>query len=66
MNRGQVFISVGYRLSPNPSSSDPARVRHPDHVSDVGAAIAFVHAHAREWGGDPARLGLIGHSAGAH
>jgi hypothetical protein len=35
-------------------------------VSDVGAAIAFVHAHAREWGGDPARLGLIGHSAGAH
>ncbi len=43
-----------------------AIVEHPDHVSDVGAAIAFVHAHAREWGADPTRLGLIGHSAGAH
>jgi acetyl esterase/lipase len=66
VGRGQVFVSVEYRLSPETPSSDPNRVRHPDHVTDVGAAIAFVHAHAREWGGDPARLGLIGHSAGAH
>jgi acetyl esterase/lipase len=66
VGRGQVFVSVAYRLSPATPSTDPDRVRHPDHVTDVGAAIAFVHAHAREWGGDPARIGLLGHSAGAH
>jgi len=35
-------------------------------ADDVRAALAFVQAHAREWGGDPSRLILVGHSAGAH
>ena len=42
----------------------PAR-RFPGFVDDVAAAVAAVHAHAREWGGDPDHVFLMGHSAGA-
>jgi acetyl esterase/lipase len=35
-------------------------------ASDVAHALAFVQQHASEWGGDPARVVLMGHSAGAH
>jgi len=55
---GWILVSVNYRLSP--------RVRHPEHARDVSAAIAHVRTHAREWGGDPEQIVLMGHSAGAH
>jgi len=55
---GFVFVSTNYRLSP--------AVSHPTHVSDVARAVVFVHDHAREYGGDPERIFLMGHSAGAH
>ncbi len=55
---GYVFVSLNYRLSP--------RVRHPAHIDDVTAGIAWVVGNIAEHGGDPARIGLIGHSAGAH
>ena len=35
-------------------------------VSEIGQAIDFLVAHFREWGADPARLCLVGHSAGGH
>src|SRR4249919_1684815 len=35
-------------------------------VEDVARALAYVQRHAREWGGDPERVILMGHSAGAH
>jgi acetyl esterase/lipase len=41
-------------------------VQHPAHARDVAAAVAWLYRHATEYGGDPARLTLIGHSAGAH
>jgi acetyl esterase/lipase len=63
---GMVFVSVEYRLSPNPPSNDPGRVMHPDHIDDVTAAVAFVAEHASEYGIDAQRIGLMGHSAGAH
>lgn len=56
--RGGVFVSVGYRLVPRATVAEQAE--------DVAQAIAYVQAHAREWGADPARLVLMGHSAGAH
>jgi acetyl esterase/lipase len=47
-----------YRLTP--------AVRHPEHVRDVARAFGWLVAHAKEFGGDPKRLYLAGHSAGAH
>jgi acetyl esterase/lipase len=41
-------------------------VRHPAHTDDLVRATAFVHANAARFGGDAARLALVGHSAGAH
>ena len=38
----------------------------PDTPHDVAAALAWVHAHAAEYGGDPDRIAIMGHSAGAH
>jgi len=56
--QGFVAILPNYGLMP--------AVRFPDFANDVAAAVAFAHTHAAEWGGDPGRLFLMGHSAGAH
>lgn len=56
--RGFVFVSVNYRLAP--------AVRHPVLVEDVAKAVAWVHDHIAEHGGDAAQIFLTGHSAGAH
>jgi acetyl esterase/lipase len=56
--RGWVFVSVNYRLSP--------QVRHPEHVRDVARALAWVHEKIQPLGGDPSRIFVMGHSAGAH
>jgi arylformamidase len=66
---GYVFVSLNYRLSPSsgdPSNPDPNRVKFTDHPHDVGEAIAWLSRHVSDYGGDPNRIALIGHSAGAH
>ncbi len=64
---GYCFVSINYRLSPRPAQLDnPARIMYPIHEQDVAAAVAWVHTHIAEYGGDPARVVLMGHSAGAH
>lgn len=55
--KGFVFASVNYRLLPG---VDMAAV-----VRDVAKAVGWVHRHAAEYGGDPDRLHVMGHSAGA-
>lgn len=55
---GIVFVSINYRLTP--------AVTHPAHVSDVAAAVAWIRDHAAEFGGDPKKIVLMGHSAGCH
>jgi arylformamidase len=35
-------------------------------VRQCRAAVAWVHRHARQWGGDPERITVCGHSAGGH
>jgi acetyl esterase/lipase len=64
---GYLFASVDYRLSPDPI--DPAypagRIRFPDQPDDVGEAIGWIDRNAAAFGGDPSRIILIGHSAGA-
>jgi arylformamidase len=54
---GWVLASVNYRLTP------PAR--YPDHNDDVADALSWVVDHISGYGGDPGRVALIGHSAGA-
>jgi acetyl esterase/lipase len=62
---GQAFASQGivvavadYRLYP--------QVHYPEFLRDGARAFAYVHAHAAEYGGDPDRLFVAGHSAGAY
>jgi acetyl esterase/lipase len=54
---GWTLVSVNYRLSPE--------VQYPVHNDDVAAAIDWVVDHAEELGLDPARISVMGHSAGA-
>ncbi len=56
--RGFIFVSTNYRMSPQ---ADPLT-----QADDVVQALAFVQSHLQSWGGDPARLVLMGHSSGAH
>ena len=57
VDKGFVFVSVNYRLLP---SVDMATI-----VRDVAKSIRWVHDHIGEYGGDPKRLFIMGHSAGA-
>jgi arylformamidase len=56
--RGYVFVSTNYRFVPN------ATVK--EMTGDIAAAIRYVHDHAKEYGGDPNAITVMGHSAGAH
>jgi alpha-L-fucosidase len=49
---------ANYRLSP--------KATFPAYVEDAAAAFAWVRAHLGEHGGDPARVFVGGHSAGAY
>ncbi len=57
VDRGFVFVSTNYRLLP---SVDMATI-----VRDIAKSIRWVHDHIAEYGGDPQRLLVMGHSAGA-
>jgi acetyl esterase/lipase len=56
--RGFVFVSVNYRLVPE--------VDVVQQMQDVARAVAWTKQNIARYGGDPARLFLMGHSAGAH
>jgi acetyl esterase/lipase len=55
---GFVAMVINYRLSPG--------VMHPAHVEDAAHAVAWARTHAAAHGGDPKKLFVIGHSAGAY
>lgn len=55
---GIVTVNLNYRLTPD--------VVHPAHVEDIAAGIAWVHKNIEKHGGDPKKVYLLGHSAGAH
>jgi arylformamidase len=54
---GFAFASVNYRLVPGATAEQQA--------TDVAVATAWLRAHAAGMGFDPARIVLMGHSAGA-
>jgi acetyl esterase/lipase len=60
--KGWILISVNYRLT---APGSPTSARFPDHYDDVASAVAWVHGNVARYGGDPERIALLGHSAGA-
>lgn len=56
--RGYAVVLAGYRLYP--------KARYPAMLEDGAAALRWVHENAAKFGADPARLALMGHSAGAY
>ncbi|MBI4640216.1 MAG: alpha/beta hydrolase [Candidatus Tectomicrobia bacterium] len=53
-----IFISVGYRLAPE--------AMYPAPVEDCQNALLWIHRHIANYGGDPDRIFVGGHSAGGH
>lgn len=56
--RGFVTVIADYRLVPD--------VRFPVFIEDGAAALRFIRDNIARYGGDPRRLHLMGHSAGAY
>src|SRR5262245_61805235 len=57
VDKGFVFVSTGYRLLPDVDMGTIFR--------DIAKSLRWVHDHVAEHGGDPNRLRVMGHSAGA-
>lgn len=57
LQAGAIFIAMGYRLVPD--------ARFPESAADVERGLAAVRDEVRRRGGDPDRIYLSGHSAGA-
>ena len=57
-SRGIVAVLADYRLSP--------AFRYPVFLQDSAQAVRWALAHAAEYGADPARVFVMGHSAGAY
>lgn len=56
--RGYVVVVPDYRVYPE--------VKYPDFLQDGAAAVAWTSANVARYSGDPTRIFLMGHSAGAH
>jgi acetyl esterase/lipase len=57
-DKGYCIIGVGYRLSPN--------VKAPEYIEDSAAAVAWAFNTIKNYGGDPNKIFLSGHSAGGY
>jgi acetyl esterase/lipase len=57
-SRGIVAVIPDYRLYP--------QVSYPDFLDDCAHAVAWTSGHIAGYGGDPAKLFVMGHSAGAY
>ena len=57
VDRGFVFVSTNYRIYPN--------VEMGELIRDVARSLGWVHQNIAKYGGDPQRIFVGGHSAGA-
>lgn len=57
VEKGFVFVSTGYQLLPS--------VEMVAIFKDIAKSLAWVHANIAKYGGDPTRIFVMGHSAGA-
>ena len=55
---GIVTVAPNHRFSP--------AVTHPGHIEDAAAAVAWALQHGQDFGADPRRLILAGHSSGGY
>ena len=59
VNRDEmVVVTAGYRLSP--------QATYPAFIEDAAAAVAWTLQHAQQYGGDPKKVFVSGHSAGGY
>ena len=56
--QGFAVADVNYRLFP--------KVKCPDYINDAAEAVAYIFRHIEEYGGDPDRIYVGGHSAGGY
>jgi acetyl esterase/lipase len=57
-SRGMVAVIADYRLYP--------QVRYPEFLKDCAAAVGWTVRETARYGGDPRRIFIMGHSAGAY
>ncbi|MFK7909917.1 MAG: alpha/beta hydrolase [Akkermansiaceae bacterium] len=58
ISEGYVLVAMNYRFHP--------KVSWKEQAGDVSAAAKWIQDNIQSYGGDPKRLVLMGHSAGAH
>lgn len=69
--KGVVFVSISYRVGPFGFLATPALSRESGHGSgsygllDQLAGLKWVQANIAKFGGDPGKVTILGHSAGA-
>ena len=57
-NKGVAVIGVNYRLHP--------KIKSPEYVEDAAAAVAWTFKNIQDYGGDPSKIFISGHSAGGY
>src|SRR5262245_7900877 len=62
--QGVTGIILKYRVPRRPDEPKGEPARRP--LQDAQRAVSLVRSHAREWGIDPGRIGMVGFSAGGH
>jgi acetyl esterase/lipase len=62
---GRAFAGLGY-VTLLPDYRHTHERPYPAFMDDAGAALAWVREHVADFGGDPARIAVAGHSAGAY
>ncbi len=58
LDKGILFVSAGYRLAPEHP--------YPAALLDCRKAVEWIYRNSAAYGGDPKRIFVSGHSAGAH
>lgn len=57
-NEGVAVVSANYRMHP--------KVSNPTYTQDAAAAVAWTMQNIEQYGGDPSRIYVTGHSAGGY
>jgi len=58
VDKGFVFVTTNHRFFPH--------VTVKEMTGDIAKAIRWIHDHAKDYGGDPKSIFVMGHSSGAH